>query len=240
MDQNPYIIMGDGVAQWIMAFLAVVNVIVSAWAVWLVYGSLELNRKAVKAAEDAVAEARRSSEVQSRAWLSIECSITRMPATQTQDGRQGLYFNIEAISHNHGNSPATSVSFRAEVALFGDACPSIEDCMARYCDDMRRNAREDAETVFPDEDKQFSQAVFLSTDEIDQELARREQFKLIAPIIYGCVSYRTPYTEGVRQTRFAYYVTSMNEGQSVVIMQDGPDWLDRPMVLMRPALIVAD
>lgn len=69
---------GDGIAQWIMAITGIAALGISAWAVWLVVRSLELNRKmvseaekATKAAQDTVSVTYKMAQRQLRAYLFV-------------------------------------------------------------------------------------------------------------------------------------------------------------------------
>lgn len=91
----------DTFAQWLMAGLSVVATGISAWAVILVRDSLSLNRQAVKAAEDAVTEARRIGEAQVRAYVGpprVEATIETVGGSRR--------FSIKGYLSNSGNSPA--------------------------------------------------------------------------------------------------------------------------------------
>src|SRR6056297_983533 len=50
---DPYIVFGDGWAQWAMALLALVGVIISGWAVWLLKRTLNETVRAVSEGEKA-------------------------------------------------------------------------------------------------------------------------------------------------------------------------------------------
>ena len=117
----------DLVAQEASAHWAMVNTIVasaglvlSAGGLLALLASLRLNRQAILAAEHAVVVARESNAAQSRAWVSIVCVLSSPTLSRTHQGVEGVYFNVIGTAENHGNSPATSVSFHAEIALRGD------------------------------------------------------------------------------------------------------------------------
>lgn len=184
--------------------------------------------------------ARDTNVAQSRAWLSVACQLTKPERGTTQHGVNGIYFNVVCPTKNHGRSPATSVSFHAEIALMGPTCPSMDARMAEYCDAIRKRADQEAEAIFPDAMDQLSHMVFLPQPDIDAAMAGKD-FKMISPIVYGCVNYKSPSTAGVKQTRFAYSVCTVGpNGEARVLMPAEADWLQKPIVLVGPGKIVAD
>ena len=89
--------------------------------------------------------------------------------------------------------------------------------MTEYVDRIRLRSDHEAEAIFPGATHQVSHMVFLPLTDIERAM-RGEDFKTIAPVIYGCLNYKTPHVEGMRQTRFVYSVTSINDkGDAVVI-----------------------
>lgn len=221
-------------------FATLASVILSGGGLLALLYSLHLNRRATNAAQNAVVVARETNEAQSRAWVSVNCQLGKPVREKTHAGIEGIYFDVACHAQNHGRSPATSVSFHAEIALLGPGAPSMEGRMIEYCDAIRTRAEHEAEAIFPEAIKQFSHMVFLPTADIEGAIAG-QGFKMIAPIVYGCLNYKSPYTKGVRQTRFAYSVVSVNEsGQAMVLMPDKPNWLELPIHLAGPGTIVAD
>ncbi|MBI1359562.1 MAG: hypothetical protein GC155_04680 [Alphaproteobacteria bacterium] len=184
--------------------------------------------------------ARETNVAQSRAWLSVICQLSKPERGTTQHGVNGIYFNVICPTKNHGRSPATSVSFHAEIALMGSNCPNMEARMTEYCDAIRKRADQEAEAIFPDAADQLSHMVFLPQPDIDAAIANAD-FKMISPIVYGCVNYKSPSTAGVKQTRFAYSVCTVGaNGEARVLMPAEADWLQKPIVLVGPGKIVAD
>ena len=112
--------------------------------------------------------------------------------------------------------------------------------MSEYSNGIRARADHDAEAIFPGVAIQFNHHVFLPDADIEASMLDKD-FKMILPIIYGCLNYKSPHVEGIRQTRFSYDVCSINEDGSVeVLMPDKPDWLDKRIGLVGPGIIVAD
>ena len=229
-------------AHWAMVnvFVASAGLVLSAGGLLALLASLRLNRQAVRAAEDAVIVARESNAAQSRAWVSIVCVLSGPNLSRTHQGVEGVYFNVIGTAKNHGNSPATSVSFHAEIALLGLTSGSAEEKMDEYADRIRLRADHEAEAIFPGATVQVSHMVFLPLADIERSMCGKD-FKMIAPVIYGCLNYKSPHVDGVRQTKFVYHVTSINEdGNAVVIRPDQHDWLDKPIGLVGPGTVVSD
>lgn len=223
-----------------MFYVAVVNVFVSACAfAALVYSSWQ-TRRSSRAAEDAVRVARSASEAQSRAWISINCVLGPPRRGRTQEQTDGIYFTVVCRARNHGGSPATSITFHAEVGLIGPGHLQPEEIMCEYCDKMRDRPKHEGEAVFPNSEDEFGHEVFISDAAIKEDMVDK-QFKMIAPIVYGCLNYRSPYIDGVRQTRFLYYIGTFNEdGVLVVLQPNNSDWLERKIMFTRPATIICD
>jgi len=220
-------------------FTTLMGLILSAGGLFALLYSLRLNNKATTAAQNAVLVARETNEAQSRAWVSVECQLGKPTRGKTHLGVEGIYFNVESTSKNHGHSPATSVSFHAEIALLGPGSPSMEERMADYCDTIIKHAGHEAEAIFPDAIKLFNHMVFLPNADIEAALEGKD-FKMISPVVYGCLNYKSPYTKGIRQTRFVYTLVSFNENaQAIVLMPDKPNWLDLPICLAGPGTIIA-
>lgn len=232
----------ESMAIWakISTFVAFLSILLSGGGLIALLMSLRLNRQATQAAENAVVVAKQSNTAQSRAWVSVACSLGAPKVGRTQAGVNGIYFNVCCTAKNHGNSPATGVSFHAEMILLGIDCFSKNEGMIKYCDSIRTRAGYEAEAVFPGATIQVSHMVFLPLDSIESSI-RGKDFKSISPTVYGCLNYKSPHIDDIRQTRFAYYVTSINEnGSPVAIMPDKPDWLEKPILLAGPGTIVAD
>lgn len=99
----------DSYAQWLVAITSLAAVIVSIGAVFLVRDTLRENRKATKAAESAVAEARRASDAQLRPFIvydSVKISVL------TVENDSSKLMQLDISFRNCGLSPGvlTAVS----------------------------------------------------------------------------------------------------------------------------------
>lgn len=232
----------EEMAKWakLSFIVALVSSIVSGLGLLALIYSLLLNRRATSAAQSAVAVARETNESQSRAWLSATCQLEKPSEGITQGGIEGIYFNVSCQAKNHGRSPATGVSFHAEIALLGKNTLEPTAMMNKYCDSIRERADRDADAIFPDSTASLGHMVFLSMQDIEADLATKD-FKMISPVVYGCLNYKTLYTKGVRQTRFIYYLATVNEaGQVMVLRPDQPNWLGQPIGLAQPGTVTTD
>lgn len=83
--------------------------------------------------------------------------------------------------------------------------------------------------------------VSLTRADIDADMATRD-FKMISPVVICCVSYRSAYFSGVRQTRLCYMLTRLAEnGQTMVVDPTRADWwTDRIMLVDTPLIAEAD
>lgn len=232
----------EEMAKWakLSFFVVLATAIVSGLGLFALLYSLRLNWRATAAAQSAVAVARETNESQSRAWLSAVCMLEKPSEGTTQSGINGIYFNVACQAKNHGRSPATSMSFHAEIALCSRNSPVPQEMMNKYCDSIRERADRDAEALFPDSTASLGHVVFLSKQDIASDLETKD-FKMISPVVYGCLNYKTLYTKGVRQTRFLYYLATVNDvGQVMVLRPDDPNWLKQPIGLTQPGTVTTD
>jgi hypothetical protein len=232
----------EAMANWarLSFFATVVGILLSGGGLLALLYSLRLNRRATDAAHKAVAVAKETNEAQSRPWVSVSCALGKPNRSKTHAGVEGIYFNVVCQAKNHGRSPATGVSFHAEITLLTRNTLPAEELMAAYCDGIRARSEHDAEAIFPDATSTHQHSVFLPMADIEDDL-RSKDFKMIAPVVYGCLNYQSPYTTGVRQTRFVYHLaTTSDDGNALVLRPDQVDWLSRPILFMSPGTIVSD
>lgn len=112
--------------------------------------------------------------------------------------------------------------------------------MITYCDGIRARADHTGEALFPGDEGDYSHMVFLPIATIEDDLASKD-FKMIAPIIYGCINYKSDHTNGINQTRFAYMVATESDGVAKVLMPDeSGEWLKQPVGLALPNIVAAD
>lgn len=232
----------EAAVKWteLSVYVATLALLFSAGGLIGLIVSLRLNRQAVRAANSAVLVARESNAAQSRGWVSVNCQLGAPRKSKTHLGVEGIYFEVTATALNHGNSPATSVSFHAEIALLGLKPGSSHDMMMQYADRIRARAGSEAEAIFPSSTTKVGHMVFLPLSDI-HDARNGNGRRTITPVIYGCLNYKTPNVDGVRQTRFAYHLVSANESlQAIAIQPDQADWLEKPILLALPGTVVAD
>jgi hypothetical protein len=108
---------GDGLAQWAMAAAAVLSLLISGWAVWLVKRTFDKTAEAVATAREANATARELGEAQVRAYVTCtECEVSKIGV--------GLKPRANLKFKNSGQSPAANV--RIKVAVRTDRFPQSE------------------------------------------------------------------------------------------------------------------
>lgn len=101
--------LGDGIAQWIMAIASVFGLFVSAWAVFLVKGTLDATHTATNAAENSVRVSRELGEAQIRAYLYCES------ARFERDARS---LTVWVDICNSGQSPATNLQVEGSLTVY--------------------------------------------------------------------------------------------------------------------------
>jgi len=117
--ENSHLIFGDGLAQWIMAATGFCALVISAWAVWLLYSTLKATRKmigeaekATAAAEETVADTRRIGNAQVRAYVCATACFLKSITV-------GEKVEVEIRFVNFGASPAHAVNVRGSI-IFDD------------------------------------------------------------------------------------------------------------------------
>ena len=105
-----YTIPADTYAQWLMATLSIVATVVSAWAVFLVRNSLDLNRRATEAAVAANEQSRKLFEIENRPRIKI-VGFGR-GGYEEEDGRYVAFLIIKV--RNVGGGTARNVNVSAE------------------------------------------------------------------------------------------------------------------------------
>lgn len=142
----------DTYAQWIVAFLTIIATIISGWAVWLVYGSLELNRKAVDAAIAANVQSRELFLLENRPWLRIKSAKFN---TFSDEYRGKVRYFVASIE-NIGSSHAVHVNVSAKYIenFISTIGPNVirdfaETCTSNIIYDDRTIFGGDKADVFP-------------------------------------------------------------------------------------------
>ncbi|MEY8830933.1 hypothetical protein AB9K34_21390 [Sedimentitalea sp. XS_ASV28] len=132
--QVPEIILGDGWAQWAMAFLALVGVGISGWAVWLLKCTLDATQGAIReaekatiAAQEATVVARDVGEAQVRAYVTASKFKWVIPPGQES------FVRAECQIENLGETPAFDchTEFQVVVLMTPGAKISLSDALRR-------------------------------------------------------------------------------------------------------------
>lgn len=223
-------------ARWAFAlfWVSAAGLVLTALGIYFVARTLDAQLTANQAASDQFAAERRP-------WLSANCAITaHWDRRRTQTGIDGLYLGVLCKSKNLGQSPATHVTFHAEISLLGPQKLDMEAVMNEFCDGIRARPTRQGQAIFPGAKSQLSMMVFLPLADIERDLAPKD-FKSIQPFVYGCINYQSAHTEGVRQTRFAYMIGAITEaGDAKVLMPDQAGaWLQDRVALFTPGNVIA-
>lgn len=127
--QNSYLVLGDGWAQWAMAITGFLALILSGFAVWLLYRTLEETRRAIKEAETATDAAQAAVDVtrdlgrhQLRAYVTltltgIKFSPLEKSAVSARRLQGPVLIDIEGTLKNAGATPAQNIMTRATIVF---------------------------------------------------------------------------------------------------------------------------
>jgi hypothetical protein len=245
-------------AQW-KAADAAVNSANSSWQqvgigyVGIVIGFMTLVAAAMAAfyAKRAAEETKRGADTAGvalsadhRAWLSISITIGgKFKKSVTDLGVEGLYLDVNAVVRNSGPSPAMTVRFDAGIGLLGEQNFPLEKVVEDFGEDWRQRLldNQQGDAIFPGQERHFSQTVFLPMSSIEDDLKSKE-FKSLSVVVYGFVSYRTLYIDGVRQTRFGDYLNKVDKGGHYMAIgpYSGENWQDDIIGLTNFGCITAD
>ena len=143
-DKPPFPVWGDGAAQWVMAILTIVGTFISAWAVWLVRASLDLNRSAIAKAH----EANELTKLEQRAWMAADKVTHRDFMFVEMQGGAGVSAEVKIDTKNYRHSVATEVFVDVEMILASEnVLPPHE--LIKFCArwDTDRNAS--GQILFP-------------------------------------------------------------------------------------------
>jgi hypothetical protein len=213
-------------AFWLL-ILTAITVAITAVGVWFVKRTLEATLEAVEdtgKATEAMQDANKIAREAQRPWLSVRAHLSSsFEPGQTHEGVDGFYVNVAGEIKNHGDSPATDIHIIVEIRL-PPAGVEWEKAMHAYCDIWREKAFAGGPARFAGQGMPFEHLAFIPQAEIDRALAECGDFKMISPLLFGCVSYRTSKVPGVRQTRFMYHIAAIENGKAKVIRADNPDW----------------
>lgn len=199
--------------------------------------SAEQSERSAKAAEEATHAARMNLSEQVRPWISVKCaSSNKFTRGKTHLGVDGFYLEVQGECRNHGQTPATNVTFHASIALITKQKSRIEDILNIYSDEIHDNANEFGDAIFPNNSMMGTHMVFLPLKDIEDEIQDRGM-DMIFPAIVGCVNYTSPYTGGTRQTRFAYYISDFEDGVPKYISPKENELDTRKISLTLPSII---
>jgi hypothetical protein len=180
---------------YIMGAAAVVGIAVSAVGVWLVKTTFDETRVANEIAKTGA-----------RAWVSVEL-IGFIPEGKYEIQNHGAAYKYQfkVMIKNHGPAPASDVRFVAEIFF-----PDESDYANSFCNEWKQRLSatksSGGQVLFAQQDDVQAHNLAILASQVDN--APKTPGKTwIAPQIVGCVNYRTPHAEGVRQTRFVAFLS---------------------------------
>lgn len=203
-------------AEWAIwsTILSGVGISFLLWQIMLTRAAVTDTGKSTKA----MIAANEIAATSARAWISVRIvSLTYFEQREREDTGITYRYILLVEIKNHGPSPASYVNFSANILL-----PGADADIIRYCDDLRGtfshpNAR--GISLFSGQQEVISQLVAINESQIKS--AQEGTGKTwISPRLVGCVSYRTPHANGVRQTRLFSSLTD----QGFMIDTAYPPW----------------
>lgn len=236
-------------AKWMFVLGVISVMITSGGTVVVALNLIEARRttaaaiRSADASEIATSSAMKIGEGQNRAWLSLEVVMERVPGiSRTASGNEGIYFDVDVTVKNCGYSPATRVTFAAEMGIIGPG-NYLDTALARYCAARKSYGEqdEDGESIFPNQEMIISSTAFLSMTDVEDAFEKCDpKFIHLKLMLYGCVNYICPFTAGIKQTGFSFIISNFVDGRLTVIIPDSENWTDKPFVITRPGLMSAD
>jgi hypothetical protein len=138
-----------------------------------------------------------------RAWVSFQV-ILRGPFRVLPDGTGIAPF--EGRFKNYGNSVANAVNLEFQMttrATRTGAQPG-DQIYKSFCEKARSNQSAIGLSLFPaDEEKRFFEAA-INAAQMQAGTYSYYGETLVLPILYGCVTYRSEFSENIRRTAFAF------------------------------------
>lgn len=214
----------------IMGYTAVFGTVIGVGSVLLIYATLASTQQMTR-------DARKVGDAQSRAWLSVNCSLSTQNIQKSQDGRTGIYITTSAHMKNHGRSPATKVSFIAELVFKNPGSGTPEEMLRRNFEKTVSGNEYFSDTVFPEGESPSSHSVVLWLDEVDARL-KGQQFKAIHPYLLTCTTYTCAYSQKTHQTLAAYAMIYHTNGQTMALGPYHGNWPIEPIHLAHPGLVL--
>jgi hypothetical protein len=233
----------EDMARWAFAMLLVTlaSTGVGAFGLYFVWDSLRLNRKAVQAAEAAVHIAEESHAAQSRAWVSAPCSIFSQTLEALDDGSIVNRIRVRCESANHGNSPATHLSFHARLTFLNRESEDIQFQLESFAQEQVDRDMGGGKVLFPGETLVTSHDVLLRPEDAVKHGYLAGKHTMIAPAIMCCVVYRTGYVEGFRRTADALSLYHRREtGDFMGMLAEAQDWIQGKIFAERGWHVLAD
>lgn len=213
----------------LMGYTAIAGIVIGFGSAILIYATL-------RATQQMTSDSQAVGNAQSRAWLSIDCSLAPHSISESTQGRRGIYLNALPKLQNHGRSPATNVSFHADVKILNSESGTPDEMLRKFCAEISSQNKFFAEAIFPGSRSDLSHNAVLWLDDIEIELEHKS-FKAFSAYLLTCTTYQCGYSQKIHQTQAAYMLANHEAGSPKVMGPYQDDWLERPISLVHPGLI---
>jgi hypothetical protein len=177
----PDIFLGDGWAQWAMALLALLGVLISGWAVWLLKRTLDATQaaigeaeKATIAAQQATAVTREIGQAQTRAYIVFSGVGFSIPEDADWKNPRKLHF--EAQWDITGHSPAIDVYFQMEAQYLVGKTPQ---------DFLREVNKKEKSRSYGAEKSRKIGSIVVDLDALERRISNGENLWILARVEYG-------------------------------------------------------
>lgn len=189
-------------------WLALAQLVVGAAGLGFIAYTLIQNRRAVREATKANQIGRQAIEAAERPWLSFSNISLEDIALRPH----GLDLSIMVSLRNGGRSPARNVLIDMGVCSFGEK-PNYTERQLEMADRAAKHARtREQMTVFPNEELRQGIGVTLPREHFRDE---HGGIIFMLPVIYGCVTYSSPYDSEAHQTAFVLHLKT-DSGRKVM------------------------
>ena len=216
-------------ARWMLG-ATVVMAAITMFGVIFVWQTLVATREIAK-------ETKEIGDSQSRAWLSVECSLGQHEIQTMQNREDAFSINAFAAVQNHGHSPAADIAFYAEAVFLNEFSETPIEMLRRFCEGRVSKGGFVGEAVFPGSTIELSHMVVLRLSDIEAEIANKD-FKAVFPYLLTCTAYKCCHTGNIYQTGTAHMISNTENRIPQAIGPYRDDWLTRPIRLTRPGLII--
>jgi len=191
-------VLGDSLAQWIMAVFTIAGTVISVVAVRLVNDTLKTNKAATNAATEANRTARDIGTAQVRAYVGL----VGLQGTTNLDGRPSIELSLSM--NNAGTTPARRVSYRVWMVRVDEAGRRVLTHGSRTVDDPT--------DLIPGENRFIFRERYEFFETVGKEGKNAESLQSYTEgrthyFLEGHIRYWAVMGDFARQTNFNYRIT---------------------------------